>query len=116
MVVKPRQIRDFTRATDHLAKTDRIDAAVIAHFADAVRPPIRPLPVEQAHMLDEFVTRRRQLIEMMTVKGNRTRQIQNKRLKKRIERLRSILETELSAIDADLDEIVRGTPIWREIP
>ena len=65
-------------------------------------------------MLDELVTCRRQVIEMMTAEGNRARQIENKRLKKRIERLRSILETELSAIDADLDEIIRGTPIWRE--
>ena len=65
-------------------------------------------------MLDEFVTRRRQVIEMMTAEGNRARQIENKRLKKRIEQLRSILKTELTAIDADLDEIIRGTPAWRE--
>jgi transposase len=65
-------------------------------------------------VLDELVTRRRQVIEMMTAEGNRARQIDNKRLKKRIERLRSILQAELTAIDADLDEIIRGTPIWRE--
>jgi transposase len=114
VVVNPRQIRDFARATGRLAKTDRIDAAVIAHFAEAVRPPVRPLPDKQAHVLDELVTRRRQVIEMMTAEGNRARQIDNKRLKKRIERLRSILQAELTAIDADLDEIIRGTPIWRE--
>jgi transposase len=114
VVVNPRQIRDFARATGRLAKTDRIDAAVIAHFAEAVRPAVRPLPDKQAHVLDELVTRRRQVIEMMTAEGNRARQIDNKRLKKRIERLRSILEAELAAIDADLDEIIRGTPIWRE--
>jgi transposase len=114
VVVNPRQIRDFARATGRLAKTDRIDAAVIAHFGEAVRPPVRPLPDKQAHVLDELVTRRRQVIEMMTAEGNRARQIDNKRLKKRIERLRSILQTELTAIDADLDEIIRGTPIWRE--
>jgi transposase len=114
VVVNPRQIRDFARATGRLAKTDRIDAAVIAHFAEAVRPPVRPLPDKQARVLDELVTRRRQVIEMMTAEGNRARQIDNKRLKKRIERLRSILQTELTAIDADLDEIIRGTPIWRE--
>jgi transposase len=114
VVVNPRQIRDFARATGRLAKTDRIDAAVIAHFAEAVRPPVRPLPDKKAHVLDELVTRRRQVIEMMTAEGNRARQIDNKRLKKRIERLRSILQAELTAIDADLDEIIRGTPIWRE--
>ena len=96
------------------AQTDRIDAAVIAHFAEAVRPPVRPLPDKKAHVLDELVTRRRQVIEMMTAEGNRARQIDNKRLKKRIERLRSILQAELTAIDADLDEIIRGTPMWRE--
>ncbi len=69
VVVNPRQIRDFARATGRLAKTDRIDAAVIAHFAEAVRPPVRPLPDEQAHALDELVTRRRQVIEMMTAEG-----------------------------------------------
>ena len=114
VVVNPRQIRDFARATGRLAKTDRIDAAVIAHFAEAVRPPVRPLPDKKAHVLDELVTRRRQVIEMMTAEGNRARQIDNKRLKKRIERLRSILQAELTAIDADLDEIIRGTPMWRE--
>ena len=113
-MVNPRQIRDFARATGRLAKTDRIDAAVIAHFAEAVRPPVRPLPDKKAHVLDELVTRRRQVIEMMTAEGNRARQIDNKRLKKRIERLRSILQAELTAIDADLDEIIRGTPMWRE--
>ena len=60
VVVNPRQIRDFARATGRLAKTDRIDAAVIAHFAEAVRPPVRPLPDKKAHVLDELVTRRRQ--------------------------------------------------------
>ena len=70
VVVNPRQIRDFARATGRLAKTDRIDAAVIAHFAEAVRPPVRPLPDKKAHVLDELVTRRRQVIEMMTAEGN----------------------------------------------
>jgi transposase len=78
------------------------------------RPPVRPQPDKQAHVLDELVTRRRQMIEMITAEGNRARQIDNKRLKKRIERLRSILQAELMAIDADFDEIIRTTPIWHE--
>ena len=113
-VVNPRQIRDFARATGRLAKTDRVDAAVIAHFAQAVRPPLRPLPDEQARLLGELVTRRRQVIEMMTAESNRARQIETKRLKKRIERHRSTLQAELTEIDRELDETIRGTPIWRE--
>jgi transposase len=114
VVVNPRQIRDFARATGRLAKTDRVDAAVIAHFAEAVRPSVRPLPDEQARLLGELVTRRRQVIEMMTAEGNRARQIETKRLKKRIERHRSTLQTELTEIEVELDETIRGTPIWCE--
>lgn len=114
VVVNPRQIRDFARATGRLAKTDRVDAAVIAHFAEAVRPPVRPLPDEQARFLGELVTRRRQVIDMMGAEGNRARQVASRRLKKRIERHRSTLQAELTAIDSELDETIRGTPIWRE--
>jgi len=114
VVVNPRQIRDFARATGRLAKTDRVDAAVIAHFAQAVRPPVRPLPNEQARLLDELVTRRRQVIEMLVAEGNRARQLTNKRLQKRIERHRAILQTEITAIERELDETIRGTPIWCE--
>jgi transposase len=114
VVVNPRQIRDFARATGRLAKTDRVDAAVIAHFAEAVRPPVRPLPDEQARLLGELVNRRRQVIEMMVAEGNRARQVETKRLKKRIERHRSTLQTELTEIEVELDETIRGTPIWRE--
>jgi len=114
VVVNPRQIRDFARATGRLAKTDRVDAAVIAHFAEAVRPPVRPLPDEQARLLGELVTRRRQVIEMMGAEGNRARQVETKRLKKRIERHRSTLQMELTEIEVELDETIRATPIWRE--
>lgn len=114
VVVNPRQIRDFARATGRLAKTDRVDAAVIAHFAEAVKPPVRPLASQQARLLDELITRRRQVIEMMVAEGNRARALENKRLRKRIERIRAVLQTELTAIERDLDEIIRGTPIWRE--
>jgi transposase len=114
VVINPRQIRDFARATGRLAKTDRVDAAVIAHFAEAVRPPVRPLPDEQARLLGELVTRRRQVIDMMVSEGNRARQVETKRLKKRIERHRAVLQQELTAIDSELDETIRGTPIWCE--
>jgi transposase len=114
VVVNPRQIRDFARATGRLAKTDRIDAEVIALFAERVRPPVRALPDHQARLLDELVTRRRQVIEMIVAEANRARLLENRRLKKRIERHRAALQEELSEIEQDLDETIRGTPIWRE--
>src|SRR5437763_16242403 len=72
-VVNPRQIRDFARATGRLAKTDPLDAAVIAHFAKAVRPPVRPIADAQAQALGELVARRRQVIEMIVAERNRRR-------------------------------------------
>ena len=114
IVVNPRQIRDFARALGRLAKTDRIDAEVIALFAERVRPPVRPVPDEQARLLDELVTRRRQVLEMIVAEGNRLRQTRLKRLQKRIERHRKVLQEELTEIERDLDDNIRGTPAWRE--
>jgi transposase len=71
VVVNPRQVRDFARATGTLAKTDRLDAAVLAHFADAVRPQPRPLPDETSRTLAALMARRRQLVEMLTAERNR---------------------------------------------
>jgi len=112
--INPRQIRDFARALGRLAKTDRIDAAVIALFAERVQPQMRPLPDEQARLLDELVTRRRQVIEMIVAEGNRGRELESRRIKKRISRHLTTLQAELSEIDQELDETIRGTPIWRE--
>lgn len=114
VVVNPRQIRDFARAMGKLAKTDRIDAEMIALFAERVRPELRPLPDEQARLLGELVARRRQVIEMIVAEGNRARQLESRRLKKRIERHRRTLQDELSEIEAELDDTIRGTPIWRD--
>jgi transposase len=113
-VVNPRQIRDFARATGKLAKTDALDAAAIAHFAQAVHPEPRPLPEAQARELGELVARRRQVIEMMVAERNRGRYLQSARLKKRIERHLTTLQKELTEIETDLDDSIRGTPIWRE--
>ena len=114
VVVNPRQIRDFARALGRLAKTDRLDAEAIALFAERVRPEPRPLADEQARLLGELVARRRQVVEMIVAEGNRARQLENRRLKKRIERHRLILQEELSKIEQELDTAIRGTPIWRE--
>jgi len=113
-VVNPRQIRDFARATGKLAKTDALDAAAIAHFAQAVHPEPRPLPDAQAQELGELVARRRQVIEMMVAERNRARLLQSKRLKKRIDQHLATLQKELTEIETDLDDTIRGTPIWRE--
>lgn len=114
VVVNPRQIRDFARALGRLAKTDRLDAEVIALFAERVRPELRPLADERARLLGELVARRRQVVEMITAEGNRARQLESRRLKKRIERHRLILQEELTEIEQELDTTIRGTPIWRE--
>ena len=112
VVVNPRQIRDFARATGRLAKTDRLDAAAIARFA-AVRPAPRPLPSAAAHALGELVARRRQLVAMITSEGQRRRQTRDPRLQRRLEAHVTWLQKELSALDADLDDAIRGTPAWR---
>ena len=113
-VVNPRQIRDFARATGKLAKTDRLDALAIARFAQAVKPPARLLPDEQAQMLGELVARRRQVIEMIGMESNRLRQAKAKLVRRSIERLLAVFQAQLTALEAELDETIRGTPIWRE--
>ena len=113
-VVNPRQIRDFARATGRLAKTDAIDAAASAHFAEAVRPDPRPVPDEQARSLGELITRRRQIVEMMTAERNRRGRLTNRRMIKSVDRLLKALQRELSDLEADLDDTIRGTPAWRE--
>ena len=114
VVVNPRQIRDFARALGRLAKTDRLDAEAIALFAERVQPEPRPLPNEQARLLSELVGRRRQVIEMIVAEGNRARQLESRRLKKRIERHCAVLQKELTEIECELDDTIRGTAIWRE--
>jgi transposase len=113
-VVNPRQIRDFARASGKLAKTDSLDAAVIAHFAEALRPEVRPIPDDQARLLGELVARRRQIVEMMTAERNRRRQLTSKRLIKSVERLLDALQRELSELENELDDTIRGTPAWRD--
>ena len=113
-VVNPRQIRDFARATARLAKTDTLDAAVIAHFAEAVNPPVRLLADPQQRLLGELMARRRQLIEMMVAEGNRRRLLTARRALKSVDRVLAVLKAQLEEIDHDIDIAVRGTPAWRE--
>jgi transposase len=113
-VVNPRQIRDFARATARLAKTDTLDAAVIAHFAEAVNPPVRPLADAQARLLGELMARRRQLIEMIVAESNRRRLLTARRTLKTVDRVLVTLKAQLEQIDDDIDIAIRGTPAWRE--
>ena len=113
-VVNPRQIRDFARATGRLAKTDALDAAAIAHFAEAVHPEPRPVPDEQARALGELVTRRRQIVEMMTAERNRRQRLASRRMVKSVDRLLKALQRELSDLETDLDDTIRKTPAWRQ--
>ena len=112
LIVNPAQVRAFAQALGRKAKTDPIDAAVIAHFIEATKAQPRPLPDETTRLLADLVTRRRQIIDMMIAEGQRDRRLANKRLKSSIARLRKALEKELAEIDHELDDHVRGSPAW----
>lgn len=113
VVVNPRQVRDFAKATGQVAKTDRIDALVLARFAEAVRPAVRPLPDEITLELRALVARRRQITEMIVAETNRLNRA-SKAVRKRINAHIDWLEKELHRADHDLDESIRQTPIWCE--
>jgi hypothetical protein len=113
-VVNPRQVRDFARATGRLAKTDVLDATMLALFGAAVCPPVRPLPDEQAQVLGELVARRRQLVEMLAAETNRQRQARAPRVRQRIAAHLEWLREALRELERDLRETIRGTAIWRD--
>jgi transposase len=114
VVVNPAQVRHFAQALGKRAKTDPIDAAVIARFIEAVKPAVRPIPDAQARLLGELVARRRQIIEMIVAERQRERRAENIRVRKSIMRTIKTLEKELPEIDDDIDTLVRGSPAWRE--
>jgi transposase len=113
-VVNPRQARDFARATGRLAKTDRIDAQILARFAQAVRPAPRPIPEEEVQALAEITARRRQLVGMLTAENNRLGAATTKLVRKRLQAHVRWLEKELSRTDRDLEEAINESPTWRE--
>jgi len=113
VVINPRQSRNFARSTGRLAKTDSIDAHVLAHFAEAVQPDIRSLPDEQTQALSALIARRRQVVEMMTAEKNRLGSA-TKTVRPRIQTHLDWLSRELAELDHDLDEQIRQTPVWRE--
>jgi transposase len=113
-VVNPAQIRAFAKALGKRAKTDPIDAAVIAHFAEATRVEPRPLPDEATQLLADLVARRRQIVAMIGAERQREKRATAKRLKKSIARLIKAMEKELTSVDTDLDDAMHASPLWRE--
>jgi len=112
-VVNPAQIRAFAKAIGQRAKTDPIDAKVIAHFAEATRLEPRPLPDEQTRLLADLVGRRRQIVAMIGAERQREQRVTASRLRKSIARLIKALEKELASMDADIDDAIKGSPAWR---
>lgn len=113
VVVNARQVRDFAKATGQLAKTDAIDAAVLAHFAEAVRPALRPLPDAATQALSALMMRRRQLIEMRTAEQNRLGSAPAS-VRSRIRAHLTWLTRELAHLDDDLTQTIRESPVWCE--
>ena len=112
-IVNPRQVRDYAKAMGRLAKTDAIDALVLAHFAQAVRPPQRPLTDPQTRELRALADRRRQLVEMLTAEGNRRRTAPAV-VRSQLDEHISWLRARVDDIDKDLQDLIRSSPVWRE--
>ena len=112
VVVNPAQVRDFAKALGKRAKTDPIDAAVIARFVAATRPPLRSLPAAHTQLLADLVTRRRQIVGMLGAERNRLRRGPSGKTAKSCQRLIAALDSELADLDKEIDDEVRGTPIW----
>ena len=112
-VVNARHVRHFAKALGILAKTDRIDAIVIARYASAVRPQERPLKDEQAIVLTQLVARRQQLVQMLTMEQNRRRLAQAP-VRKSIDAHIQWLQRQLRDVDGELRRLIKASPIWRE--
>jgi len=113
VVVNPRQIRDFAKATGRLAKTDTIDAEMIARFAEAIKPEVRPLKDSDANRLQSFVARRRQLVEMLTMERNRLGTAPDW-ARADMEDHIEWLTDRIKKADKDISSFIRKTPLWRE--
>ena len=115
VMVNPAQVRAFAKALGQRAKTDPIDAAVIARFVEATKPVVRPLPDQATRLLSDLLARRRQIVNMMTAETLRLQRTDVARVRKSITRLLQALERELGGVDKDIDDSVRGSPVWRSM-
>jgi transposase len=113
VVINAKRVRDFARATGRLAKTDKLDAKVLAHFAAAVRPPLRNLPSEEAEQLTALLTRRKQVLEMITVEKNRLVTVRAK-MRSDIQAHLQWLSKHLKELDKEIEEFVENSPVWKE--
>jgi transposase len=114
MAVNPRNVRDFAKSLGVLAKTDAIDAHVLALFADRIRPAWRPLPDEDTQALEALLVRRRQVVEMITAEKNRLGATPSRRVKKDILEHIKWLQRQLHITDYDLDQTIKNTPVWKQ--
>lgn len=114
VLVNPRQVREFARASGVLAKTDRLDARVLAHFAAAVRPSVRALPDEQHQALDELLARRRQIVAALVAEKNRLGLARTPVVKRTVREAARTYERLLALVDRELDDLIRASPLWRE--
>lgn len=112
-VVNPRQVRDFAKATGRLAKTDRIDASVLAHFARAIQPAQRPLQDEMAQAFAEQLVRRRQLVEMLSMEQVRLKQARGKVVRKNLKLHIEWLTRQMHANEEGLRQLIEGSPVWQ---
>jgi len=112
VVANPRQVRSFARATGQLAKTDRLDARILALFAERIRPEVRALPDDAARLLDALITRRRQITGMIVAEHNRLG-FTPAPLKKSIDKHIRWLQRELDGVDGDLSKAIQASPVWR---
>ena len=112
VVANPRQVRDFAKATGRLAKTDAIDAQILALFAERVRPELRALPDEAVEVLDALLTRRRQLVEMLVAERNRLL-VARPTVRHDLQQHIRFLERRLREADDDLHTAVKASPVWR---
>ena len=113
VVVNPRQVRDFAKATGKLAKTDTLDAAVLAHFGEAVKPVVRPLRDAETQALNSLAARRHQVVSMLVSERNRL-SVAATAVRPRIEAHIEWLQGELDDLDKDLRQTIRQSPVWRE--
>lgn len=113
VVANPRQVREHARSRGRLAKTDKLDAEVIADFAERNRPAVRPLPDAQTRLLQELMARRRQLVEMITMEENRLKQASEPLIGQIAEHLQW-LRRDRKTLDDDLDDLIRHSDLWRE--
>jgi len=113
VLVNPRQVRDYARALGILAKTDRIDAGVLARFAHDIQPPVRDFPDENARKLDALVSRRRQLLELRTAELNRRHQANLPEIQRSIDSVVELLDQQLAEIDEQLAQSIQASDIWR---